>query len=96
MRLTLFAGNWGRGTAVPERNVSARANVRVGRTDKGLSLEVGVPAGTRLETILTNADLIAAVRGIRPGRGCPACTSGVPLHIFEEFEEVVVVDLDSK
>lgn len=81
---------------MPERNVSARANVRVGHTEKGPSLEVGVPAGTSLETIFANADLIAAIRGLRPGRGCPTCTSGVPLNIFEEFEEVVVVDLDSK
>lgn len=72
----------------------AQATVRVRQTDKGPAVEIGVPAHTNLDKMLVNADLIAAVRGIRPGRGCDTCTSGVPVHIFEEFQEVVIVDLE--
>jgi hypothetical protein len=83
----------GKGAVMPEHDERGRATVRVRQTDEGPAVEIGLPAHTSLDAVLVNPDLIGAIRGIRPGRGCEACHSGVPLYIVEEFEEVVLVDL---
>ncbi len=59
-------------------------------------VEVTVPFGTRIGDVAKIQDLISShiISKISP-RGCNACTSGVHLHIREQLENVIRVDLDA-
>jgi hypothetical protein len=65
------------------------AKVSIKHTDDGPAVAVAIPAGTKLERILSDESLID---GIRKLRGCETCTSGHPLYITEEYGESVLVD----
>jgi hypothetical protein len=57
-------------------------------------VEISTPAGTRLVDLLKSLEYVATeiLPKLSPV-GCAPCTSGVDLHIREQFEEIVRVDI---
>jgi len=76
---------------VPESGARPVTKISVKHTENGPAVAISIPGGTNLERLLGNADLVAAIRGLR---GCETCTSGHPLYITEDYGEVVLVELD--
>jgi hypothetical protein len=75
---------------MPEFNKRAVANVRVLRPENPPTVEIALPAGTSLDSVLANASLIGAVRGLVP-RGCETCLSGQEF-LLRAYEEVINVE----
>jgi len=67
---------------------------RVSQSDTGARVRVSVPAGTRLEDLFVDPNLINVIRGFggRPG-GCETCLSGSDIYMAQ-FEEVILVEFE--
>ena len=57
-------------------------------------MELAVPHGTPVRSILKSMELITELNRKLSPRGCEACLSGTHLIIRERFEEVIRVDLE--
>lgn len=66
--------------------------VHVSHSEPRGSVRVSVPAGTSLDKIFVNKDLIQSIRGPVRAGGCQTCLSGKDLHL-QQFEEVILVEL---
>jgi hypothetical protein len=72
------------------------AEVQVVKERAGPVVRLGVPEGTSFEV---TASLLPQVNEIaRELSGCPACTSGVPIEIFQlaEISSIVRIDLKTQ
>jgi hypothetical protein len=66
---------------------------KTGPTGRPL-VEIATPNGTRLVDLLKSLEYVAheILPKLSPV-GCQPCTSGVDLHIREQFEEIVRIDI---
>jgi hypothetical protein len=68
----------------------------VGYSKGSRSLEIALPAGTRLTDLSKVIDYLARDVFSKLPRGCTACTSGDHLVIRERLDDIIRVDLDQK
>jgi hypothetical protein len=70
----------------------SRTGMHVSHFEPRRSVRVSVPAGTSLNKIFANEELIQGIRGrVGPG-GCETCISGADINLHQ-FEEVILVEL---
>jgi hypothetical protein len=66
--------------------------MHVSHVEPRRSVRVSVPAGTSLDKIFVNKELIQRIRGPFGPGGCETCISGADVNLHQ-FEEVIVVEL---
>jgi hypothetical protein len=78
---------------MPGFEKGATAKVRYLASGEGpQAVEIMVPAGSQLEHVIANEQLVNALRGFLP-RGCETCLSGREF-IVKTYDDAVTVELE--